>query len=221
MTDPRVFFAGDSALVVQFENRIDPAVNARVEHLARIVRTAQVEGVRDIVPTFRSLSVYYDPLKTDIDGLSEFLEEAATAATVGLQTDTADPIRIRVRYGGEDGPDLDAVAAFAGLTPRQVIETHTARVYRVFMLGFVPGFAYMASVDDRIAMPRLDSPRTRVPAGSVGIAGSQTGIYPSETPGGWRLIGRTTVKPFDLGRRNPFLFKTGDQVQFCVDASER
>jgi KipI family sensor histidine kinase inhibitor len=214
---PRILFAGDSSLVVQFENRIDPAVNARVADLARIVLDANIDGVRDIVPTFRSVAVYYDPVGTDIDELSDFLEEAANRAKGEAAMAAGEPIRVPVRYGGEDGPDLAAVAAFAGMTPDAVIAVHTGCEYRVFMLGFVPGFAYMASVDDRIAMPRLDSPRTRVPAGSVGIAGSQTGIYPSETPGGWRLIGRTTLKPFDLAAHHPCRFKTGDRVRFYDD----
>ena len=217
MTAPRIFFAGDSALVAQFDERIDAAVNARVANLAQIVREAHIDGVRDIVPTFRSLAVHYDPVRTDIDELSDFLEEAADRAQGDVRTGGVIPIRVPVRYGGEDGPDLDAVAAFAAMTPAQVVVAHTAPVYRVFMLGFVPGFAYLATVDARIAMPRLDSPRTRVPAGSVGIAGPQTGIYPSETPGGWRLIGRTAVKPFDLDRQNPFFFKTGDYVQFYAE----
>ena len=126
-----------------------------------------------------------------------------------------------VCYGGGLGPDLSAVAAFGGVTEAEVATLHSSRPYRVFMLGFVPGFAYMGTVDQRIAAPRLASPRTRVPAGSVAIAGEQTGIYPMDTPGGWLLIGRTTVKPFDPARPRPFLFKAGDLVQFyAVDRAE-
>ena len=119
-----------------------------------------------------------------------------------------------MEYGGEGGPDLADVASFAGVRPEDVVAMHSSRTYRVFMLGFVPGFAYMAAVDERIAMPRLDTPRTRVPAGSVAIAGVQTGIYPSATPGGWRLIGRTSIKAFDPGRATPCLFQAGDRVRF-------
>ena len=117
-------------------------------------------------------------------------------------------------YGGELGPDLAGVASFAGLTETAVVDVHAGGSYRVFMLGFVPGFAYLGIVDTRIAMPRRATPRVRVPVGSVGIAGAQTGVYPSETPGGWQLIGRTPVKPFDPARDEPFLLKAGDTVQF-------
>jgi inhibitor of KinA len=119
-----------------------------------------------------------------------------------------------VCYGGEYGPDLETVAAFAHISGAEVIRIHTAATYRVFMVGFVPGFAYLGIVDSRIAMPRHSTPRVRVPQGSVGIAGVQTGIYPAETPGGWQLIGRTPIKPFDTGRAEPFLMKPGDAVRF-------
>jgi inhibitor of KinA len=121
---------------------------------------------------------------------------------------------VPVCYGGEFGPDLAAVAAFGGVAAADVIRLHAARTYRVYMLGFVPGFAYMGTVDERIAAPRRAEPRPRVPAGSVGIAGSQTGIYPSSTPGGWQLVGRTPIAPFDLSRARPFLFDAGVSVRF-------
>jgi KipI family sensor histidine kinase inhibitor len=126
-----------------------------------------------------------------------------------------------VCYAGEFGPDLAAVAAFAAVSETEAVRLHTARTYRVFMLGFMPGFAYMGTVDARIAAPRLPAPRIRVPAGSVGIAGVQTGIYPASTPGGWRIVGRTPLKPFDLSRQEPVLFKSGDAVQFyAIDPGE-
>jgi KipI family sensor histidine kinase inhibitor len=121
---------------------------------------------------------------------------------------------VPVCYGGELGPDLDAVAAFAGIGQDEVVRLHTSRTYRVFMLGFLPGFTYMGTVDERIAVPRLADPRSSVQAGSVGIAGFQTGIYPASTPGGWRIVGRTPIKPFDLHRAEPFMFKPGDAVEF-------
>jgi inhibitor of KinA len=214
MIEAHIVPAGDSALLVEFEERIDVHVNDRVIGLAARVAEAKVAGVRDVVPAFRSLTVHFDPLATDVDRLEELLRAAPGAAKTGSGERAGDAIRIPVSYGGVDGPDLDDVARFAGLSCDEVVAIHCARLYRVFMLGFSPGFAYLASVDPRIAMPRLESPRTRVPAGSVGIAGPQTGIYPSSTPGGWRLIGRTAVKPFDVTRRNPILFKPGDIVQF-------
>jgi inhibitor of KinA len=131
------------------------------------------------------------------------------------------PVRIPVRYGEELGPDLEQVAAFGRMSQSDAIAFHAKPIYRVFMLGFVPGFAYLGIVDSRIAMPRRTTPRVRVPAGSVGIAGVQTGIYPAETPGGWHLIGRTPLKPFDALRPEPFLMKAGDSVQFYpIDRAE-
>ena len=130
-------------------------------------------------------------------------------------------MRIPVCYGGDLGPDLAGVASFAGMPEADVVRAHAAATYRVFMLGFVPGFAYLGIVDERIAMPRHSTPRVRVPLGSVGIAGVQTGVYPAETPGGWQLIGRTPVKPFDPSRADPFLMKAGDAVQFYADRPRR
>jgi inhibitor of KinA len=169
--------------------------------------------VRDIVPAYRSLTVYFDPLRTDYVGLVDRL-------TSELDRDTSGPdagsrlLEIPVCYGGEHGPDLADVAAFARLSESEVVALHSAATYQVFMLGFLPGFAYLGSVDRRIAAPRRPEPRVRVPAGSVGVAGEQTGIYPSETPGGWQLIGRSPLKPFDLAREDPFLLKAGDRVRF-------
>jgi len=131
-----------------------------------------------------------------------------------MQAEHPDPIRVPVCYSGDFAPDLAAVAAFAGVTEAEVARLHASRVYRVFMLGFVAGFAYMGTVDDRIAVPRLSTPRLKVPGGSVGIAGAQTGVYPVSVSGGWQIIGRTPLKPFDPSRPEPFLFKPGDAVQF-------
>lgn len=213
--------AGDSVLVVEFENRIDPEVNARAVALATALEAAAIAGVRDIVPTYRSVAVFFDPLRTDHAALVERLQrDASRAVSVSDFTDTR-PVHVPVCYGGEFGPDLPSLAAFAGITEDEVITLHAAGRYRVFMLGFVPGFAYMGVVDPRIAMPRHETPRLRVPAGSVGIAGVQTGVYPVETPGGWQVIGRTPVKPFDARRGEPFLFKPGDLVRFhAIDAAE-
>jgi inhibitor of KinA len=209
----RIVPAGESALIVEFEDRIDPAVNARAIALAGSVQAAAFPGVRDVVPTFRSVAVYFDPLHVNYDALVTHLEEAVTTTSHSTSKETA-PVRIPVCYGGEFGPDLAGVAAFAGASEDEVVRIHSEGTYRVFMLGFVAGFAYLGSVDDRIAMPRHSTPRVRVPIRSVGIAGIQTGIYPAETPGGWQLIGRTPLKPFDLARPNPFLMKAGDAVRF-------
>jgi inhibitor of KinA len=211
--DFRIVTAGDSAVFVEFEECIDAEVNGRVVALAEAIDAERIGGVRDVVPTFRSVAIYFDPLRTDFDRLSERLERAAADARPAVTT-AREPIRIPVWYGGGFGPDLQEVARYAGMTEAEVIARHAAPVYRVFMLGFVPGFAYMGTVDPRIAAPRRATPRLRVPSGSVGIAGGQTGIYPSETPGGWQLIGRTLLKPFDPSRAVPFLLKAGDAVKF-------
>jgi inhibitor of KinA len=213
VSDARVVSAGDSVLVVEFEDRIDPAVNARAIAVSDAIQAARLSGVRDVVPTYRSVAVYFDPLRVDYQQLRALLDREA-AEPVPEASAPRVPLRLPVCYGDDLGPDLDAVASFARMSPDEVVRLHAAATYRVFMLGFVPGFAYMGIVDERIAAPRHSTPRVRVPIGSVGIAGVQTGIYPAETPGGWQLIGRTRVKPFDPSRTEPFLLKAGDAVQF-------
>jgi len=216
----RIVAAGDSALIVEFEERIDPEVNARAVALAERLHVDPVAGVRDVVPTYRSVGVYFDPLRTAHDALTARLEREA-AAPVPAARPARDVLRLPVCYGGEFGPDLAAVAGFGGISETAAIDLHTKPTYHVFMLGFAPGLAYLGIVDERIAAPRRDTPRVRVPRGSVGIAGAQTGVYPAETPGGWQIIGRTPLLPFDLTRPNPFLMKAGDAVRFdAIDRAE-
>lgn len=205
---------GDSALVVRFDERVDALVNAHAVSLAGALASEVLDGVRDVVPAFCSVTVYFDPLRTDSRELMDRLQQLASG-DVSATPPTGAPIDVPVCYGGELGPDLQAVATFAGLPEQKVVQIHAAVTYRVFMIGFTPGFPYMGIVDDRIAMPRRQSPRTRVPAGSVAIAGMQTGIYPSESPGGWQLIGRTPLTVFDPGREEPFLLRAGDGVRFA------
>ena len=216
----RIVPAGDSALIVEFEERIDPVVNAAAIALAEAIGAAGLAGVRDVVPAYRSVAIYFDPLHTSADALVGCIQRHAASGSTSA-TDPRPPLRIPVCYGGEYGPDLEAVAAFAHISDAEVIRIHTSTTYRVFMLGFVPGFAYLGIVDSRIAMPRHPTPRVRVPQGSVGIAGVQTGIYPAETPGGWQLIGQTSIKPFDPDRGEPFLMKPGDAVRFhAIDPTD-
>jgi KipI family sensor histidine kinase inhibitor len=204
---------GDSCVSVQFASGIDPAVNAGCIALASSLERLALRGVRDVVPTYNAVTVHFDPLVTDGQALSAELRRLAAAAPRALDAD-ARTIEIPVSYGGASGPDLAAVASFAKCSEAEVVRLHTQPQYRVYMLGFLPGFAYMGSVDRRIAMPRLDTPRLRVAAGSVGIAAEQTGIYPCDAPGGWRIIGRTPVKVFDESRAEPFLLMAGDHVKF-------
>jgi KipI family sensor histidine kinase inhibitor len=213
MTGARITFLGDACLSVAFDEQIDPAINAQCLALSAMLERQQRTGIRDIVPGFHTVAVYFDPLAVDRNALVADVREAAAAAVAPMAQATA-PIEIPVSYGHADGPDLPAVAAYARCSEAEVIRIHTECVYRVYMLGFLPGFAYLGSVDRRIAMARLETPRLKVPAGSVGIAGTQTAIYPRDTPGGWRIIGRTTVKTFDLSRPSPSLLSPGQRVRF-------
>jgi KipI family sensor histidine kinase inhibitor len=207
--------AGDTMLLVEWEQRIDPAINQRAIRLAERLRARIGGAVRDIVPGYCSLGIHFDPLRTDLAALERVIMDEARDVPADEASEPARRvIDIPVRYGGNAGPDLASVARFAGAMERDVIEAHAARTYRVYMLGFVPGFAYMGRVDARIAAPRHRVPRERVPAGSVGIAGEQTGVYPIETPGGWQLIGRTDVVMFDPARETPSLLQPGDLVRF-------
>jgi KipI family sensor histidine kinase inhibitor len=207
----RVKDAGDSALLLEWDETIDPVINARAIAAAAAIRRASPPGLRDVVPTYRSVAVFFDPLKAEPDRFRETLTRAAEAP---LETVEGKTIEVPVHYGGEMGPDLETVANWAGLKSHEVIDRHAAQDYRVFMLGFLPGFGYLGSVDARIAAPRRDTPRLRVPAGSVAIAGRQTGVYPRESPGGWQVIGRSPVRVFDTGRVPAALFAPGDHVRF-------
>jgi inhibitor of KinA len=209
----RIVADGDAMLAIEFEERIDPLVSARAAAVAEALEAARMPGVRDIVPTYRTVAVYFDPLRTERATLRRELEATADriASTHRVHRGA---IEVPVCYGDDLGPDLRQVAAFAEIDEDDVVTLHSQRTYQVLMIGFMPGFAYLGSVDPKIAAPRLDTPRLRVPRGSVGIANEQTGIYPSETPGGWQLIGRTPLRPFDMSRREPFLFRAGDEVRF-------
>jgi 5-oxoprolinase (ATP-hydrolysing) subunit B len=218
MSDFRVLPAGDAALLVEWPAKIDLDTSARVVALARAMRERR-PGLRDVVVGYCTVTVYYDPLATDPGALEA--EIRAVEATLEREAASESAlVEIPVRYGGDDGPDLADVAAFAGCSPADVVARHAATVFRVFVVGFVPGFPYMyplAGPQPWLEVPRRASPRTRVPAGSVAIAAGQTGIYPMETPGGWHLIGRTDTKPYDPDRRDrPFLLQPGDRVRFLV-----
>jgi inhibitor of KinA len=205
--------AGEAALVVEFGETIDPAVNARVRHLLLAIEGARIRGVRDLVPTYRSLLVSYDPLAVGFDELRAHIESLERVAG----TDSFAPPRrvdIPTAYGGPFGPDLPFVASHNGLTEDEVVAIHSNTDYLVHMMGFSPGFAYLGGMSERIATPRLKTPRTVIPAGSVGIAQAQTGIYPVASPGGWQVIGQTPVSLFDPSRTPPVLVEAGDSIRF-------
>jgi KipI family sensor histidine kinase inhibitor len=207
--------AGDTMLLVEWEQVIDPVVNQRAITFAHRLQARVGHAVRDIVPGYCSVGVHFDPLTTDIGALERVIaEEARAMPDVSDVPDVSNVIEIPVHYGGENGPDLANVSRLAGCSEDEVVRRHAGRVYRVYMLGFVPGFAYMGRVDSSIAAPRHRVPRDRVPAGSVGIAGEQTGVYPISTPGGWQLIGRTRTIMFDASRPTPSLLNPGDCVRF-------
>ena len=211
---PGVKLAGDSALLLELEERVDPAVNAHAVAVASAVRREAIRGVRDVVSTYRSVAVYFDPLVLDIAAVQDALQRAQAAKVQHVAGRT---IEVPIIYGGEGGPDLAELAAYAALSPQQVIARHADADYRVFMLGFLPGFAYMGSVRSEIAMPRRATPRLRVPGGSVGIAGVQTAIYPRDSPGGWQIIGRTPLQVFDATKTPPSLLAPGDAVRFVPE----
>ena len=212
----RIRRCGDSMLLVELEPAIDPVVNERTILLAARIRARAARGVRDVAPGYCTLGVHFDPIQTDLAALEHAIEVEFNAVdTVDAIPDRA-VIEIPVRYGGDGGPDLKAVADHAGCSKQEVIERHAQRLYRVYMLGFIPGFAYMGRVDPAITAPRHRVPRERVPAGSVGIAGGQTGVYPADSPGGWQLIGHTATVMFDANRATPSLLAPGDLVRFVA-----
>ncbi len=210
---------GDSALLVRLGVASNSDTPAGVRSAFDALLAAAVPGFIDVVPAYTDLAVHYDPLAF-AQGVGSPHDNAADAVrrvlAAGALRASADPrtVEIRVEYGGAAGPDLDHVARHAGLTIDEVIRLHTSALYTVVMVGFVPGFPYLAGLPQEIATPRRSSPRLSVPAGSVGIAGAQTGVYPLETPGGWQIIGRTDMQLFRPDLDPPTVLRIGDQVRF-------
>ena len=209
--------AGDSALVIIFGDRVDEEINKKVHAVANAIEKASPDWLIEVVPTYTSIYVYYDPLRL---GYQEVLETIKPFLSVEPKEEKPRIVEIPTVYGGEFGPDIEFVEKHNGLSVDDVIEIHSKPLYRVYMLGFLPGFAYLGGMDERIATPRLEKPRLKVPAGSVGIAGKQTGWYAIESPGGWRLIGRTPLKTFDSTKSPPSIVHPGDYVKF-VPIDER
>lgn len=210
---PRFLQAGEEGMVVEFGEGIDPEINLLVLGLDRKLTQQPIEGINETIPTFRSLFISFDPLKISfpelkerIEGILRFLETPNSSQGTLFS--------IPVVYGGDYGPDLQVVARLKGLSEEEVVHFHTSREYRVFMIGFTPGFPYLGVLPEEIAVPRLETPRLKVPKGSVGIAELQTGIYPLQSPGGWRIIGQTPIELFRPGEESPFLLSPGDRVRF-------
>lgn len=215
---PAIVPFGDGALLVVLGERIDASLNRRVHALAAAVGAARSADPRwgAPIPAHASLLVPYDPLAMELAEAKERL--GALVASAGedesVAEDEGEPLEIPVRYGGGDGPDLDEVAARLRITPEDVIALHAGTTYRVFALGFAPGFAYLATLPPALVLPRRATPRTRVPAGSVAIAGEQTAVYPAATPGGWHLVGRTDLPVWDPRLDPPALLRPGGRVRF-------
>ena len=212
---PRVVPAGDSAILIELGSEIAPEISSMVFALTDLIKDAGLNSGLEVLPTYRSVLVYYDPLVCSYSEMFDAVNGAVERVVEPVNVNSSlKIIEIPVVYGGDDGPDLDFVADQAGITEETVIELHSGTDYRVYMLGFSPGFPYLGGLDERIAAPRLKTPRVLVPAGSVGIAESQTGVYPNAGPGGWRIIGRTSVPLFDVNSSTPSLITPATKVRF-------
>ncbi len=208
--------AGDNGLLVEFGEGIDPMVNAKVRAVAKTFEKNMPDGVREIIPTYRSLLFIYDPIVTNPDNLCPLIEriEQVENKLEKIELDPFRVVEIPVCYGEEFGPDIGNVGNDHGLTMEQVIRLHSAPEYLIYMVGFTPGFPFLGGLDEKLTTPRLKTPRMLVPEGSVGIANNQTGMYPIASPGGWQIIGRTPLKLFAPDRPEPFLYKAGDMIKF-------
>ncbi|WP_010531691.1 5-oxoprolinase subunit PxpB [Lentibacillus jeotgali] len=209
---------GDAAIRIKFNEDVTPTLNRKIRSFCRRLSHQAVEAIIEWVPSFDSVTVYYSPYHMSYETIRNMLLELASGDML-LGEDTKMLVKIPVFYGGSAGPDLEKVAKKSGLSVNEVIEKHSGVDYLIYMIGFLPGFPYLGGLPKELATPRLDNPRSSVPAGSVGIAGSQTGAYPLASPGGWNLIGQTPVKLFDPDRDAPFLYQAGDKIRF-VPVSE-
>ncbi|SFG15223.1 5-oxoprolinase subunit PxpB [Oribacterium sp. WCC10] len=219
MQNVRIVPEGDSSLLIQFEQVISPEVNQKIAAAAKLIKAQQISGIIDMIPTYCSLLINYNPLVISYADLYKRVESIVRMESRS-EAGRKKVWEIPVLYGGEYGPDIATIADHAGITEEEVIRIHTSRDYLIYMLGFLPGFTYLGGLDERIHTPRLSTPRVRIPAGSVGIGGSQTGIYPMDSPGGWQLMGMTPVKTYDPERETPILVEAGDYIRFVPVTEE-
>ena len=207
---------GDTAIILQFKEEISRDTYALIYKIASFLEAYSFEGFVEYVPAYTSVSIFYDPLIVSYPDLEMMMIEMLQELE-DVDEKEQRMVEIPVLYGGaEYGPDLELVAAYAKLSTSEVIDLHTAQEYLVQMIGFAPGFPYLGGLDQRIAVPRKENPRIKINAGSVGIAGKQTGIYPMDTPGGWQIIGRTPLRLFDIQRSVPALIRAGDTIRFVA-----
>jgi inhibitor of KinA len=214
LRDVRFYPLGDKAIVVSFGNEISNLTHDIIQCISNYLEEYSFEGFAEYVPAFTTVTIFYEPLIVSYQLVQQHLEEMLADLATYSEKPASRLLDIPVVYGGQWGPDLDSVAAHANLSSEEVIRLHTEAEYLVHMIGFAPGFPYLAGLDKAIETPRREVPRPLIAAGSVGIAGKQTGIYPIASPGGWQIIGRTPVRLFDLSRDEPALMRAGDRIRF-------
>ena len=218
---PTISPVGDCAISIDFGQVIDPKINRHIRQTIERIQALQLDGIIELVPTYCALLVQYDAMLYSYADMCNIIEPTFSESVTDNGNETVTVIEIPTVYGGEFGPDLGFVASHNNLSVEEVIAIHSGTDYLVYMLGFIPGFTYLGGMDPRIATPRLASPRTLIPAGSVGIAGEQTGTYPSDSPGGWQIIGRTPVTMYDMSKEQAALLSAGDYVRYVpIDEQE-
>ena len=218
---PTISPVGDCAISIDFGQVIDPKINRQIRQVIEQIKLLQLDGIIELVPTYCALLVQYDAMVYSYSDICRILEPTLQESVTDSANELVTIVEIPTVYGGEFGPDLGFVASYNHLSEAEVVSIHSGTDYLVYMLGFIPGFTYLGGMDPRIATPRLSSPRTLIPAGSVGIAGEQTGTYPSDSPGGWQIIGRTPVTMYDMSKEQAALLQAGDYVRYVsIDENE-
>ena len=218
---PTISPVGDWAISIDFGQVIDPTINRHIRQTIERIKELQLEGIIELVPTYCALLVEYDAMLYSYSEICNIIEPTLEEGMTDTTNELVTVVEVPTVYGGEFGPDLSFVATHNHLSEDEVVSIHSGTDYLVYMLGFIPGFTYLGGMDSRIATPRLSSPRTLIPAGSVGIAGEQTGTYPSDSPGGWQIIGRTPVTMYDMSKAQVALLNAGDYVRYVpIDESE-
>ena len=221
MADVRFLIAGDSSICAEFGNEISKEINAQIRAFNILLKESGIAGIVETIPAYRSLLIQYDPGVISYKSLEGKLKKLL-ARLDSVEIPPSEVLEVPVLYGGEEmGPDLKFVAENAKMSEEEVIKLHSEPEYLIYMLGFTPGFTYLGGLNDAIETPRLKTPRVKIPAGSVGIAGKQTGVYPIDSPGGWQLIGRTPLKMYDADREKPILPEAGQYIKFVpIDRAE-